>query len=149
MHYKTLVSILTLTSAMPSIISASALQKRHCAAGSRQFCCSVEENPDREILPNLYLFTYGLGCHKSHINPGVIIFWPKTYTISPEQISDSDNCKPGSSQPNGLCCANANTVVTYLNRKSIPKPAYFRKLTADATGQTGPFGSGFCFTNSP
>lgn len=37
----------------------------HLDPDNRQFCCSVVQVPDREILPNLYLFAYGLGCRKS------------------------------------------------------------------------------------
>lgn len=65
MQHKALLSLLTMAGIMASLTSAGALQKRHCASGNRQFCCAVEKVPDREILPNLYLFVYGLGCRKS------------------------------------------------------------------------------------
>lgn len=64
MQYKALLAILTLTGSMSSVASAGVLQKRSCASYGRQFCCAVEEVPDKEILPNLYLFVYGLGCSK-------------------------------------------------------------------------------------
>jgi hypothetical protein len=50
---------------MTSITSAGVLQKRNCEADDRQFCCALEKNPNQKILPNLYLFAYGLGCSKS------------------------------------------------------------------------------------
>ncbi|KAF7715851.1 Uncharacterized protein PECH_008508 [Penicillium ucsense] len=81
--------------------SANPLQKRYCTGDVRQFCCAVLEAPDREILPNLYLLFYGLGC---------------------QEISDSDSCVAGSSQPLGFCC------------------------TTDKT-KTGPFGTVFCFND--
>lgn len=64
MQYKALLTILTLTSTMSSVTSGAVLEKRTCASYGRQFCCAVEEVPNKEILPNLYLFVYGLGCSK-------------------------------------------------------------------------------------
>jgi hypothetical protein len=63
MHYNSLLVTLTLASTMASVTSAGVVQKRFCNDG-RQFCCAVEEVPDAEILPNLYLFVYGIGCSK-------------------------------------------------------------------------------------
>lgn len=129
MHYhKALVSVLTLAGAMLSMTSASILHKRDCAANNRQFCCAVEEVPDTEILPNLYLFVYGLGCRKSYINQGAIIVWPKTYTMSLEEISDSDNCNSGSSQPHGICCADAYTEVSYAPTYLYSHPCIFQEV---------------------
>lgn len=65
MHYTILLSIFTLAGTMASPVTAAAVEKRSCASYGRQFCCAVEETPDQEILPNLYLFVYGLGCSKS------------------------------------------------------------------------------------
>jgi hypothetical protein len=64
MQYKNLLTFLALASSMASETSAGVLQKKTCASYGRQFCCAVEEVPDKEILPNLYLFVYGLGCSK-------------------------------------------------------------------------------------
>jgi hypothetical protein len=64
MQYKTLLTFVALASSMASETSAGVLQKKTCASYGRQFCCAVEEVPDKEILPNLYLFVYGLGCSK-------------------------------------------------------------------------------------
>lgn len=89
-------------------------------------------------MPNLYLFAYGLGCSKSCINQGAIIVWPKTYTMSLEKISYSDNCDSGSSQPHGMCCGDANAEVSYAPTYISSTHASFRKLTADTTEQTGP-----------
>lgn len=130
MHYKALLSILTLAGIMPSMTSAN------CQAGDRQFCCAVEEVPNKQILPNLYLFVYGLGCSKLYINQGAILVCPKTYTMSPEEISRTENCDSGSSQPHGICCDAPDTVVSHAPPCFYLTLASFRKLTADATEQT-------------
>jgi hypothetical protein len=65
MQYKYLLSAITLAETMASTATAAVLNKRHCNSSNRQFCCAVEKTPDQEILPNLYLFVYGIGCSKS------------------------------------------------------------------------------------
>lgn len=56
--------LFTPTGTMAGTATAAALDKRGCASYGRQFCCAVEQVPDKEILPNLYMFVYGLGCSK-------------------------------------------------------------------------------------
>ncbi|KAJ5591311.1 hypothetical protein N7450_005283 [Penicillium hetheringtonii] len=71
---------------MSSVTSGAVLEKRTCASYGRQFCCAVEEVPNKEILPNLYLFVYGLGC----------IVADPTFA---EEIPDTESCDAASSQP--------------------------------------------------
>lgn len=46
----------------------------------RQFCCTVERALNKEILPNLYLSTYGLGC--SPLNKNLWILF-RGYRLGP------------------------------------------------------------------
>ncbi|KAJ5921331.1 hypothetical protein N7466_009657 [Penicillium verhagenii] len=89
MQYKALVSILTLTSSMTTVVSAGVLQKRSppgCAPYGRQFCCAIEEVPDKEILPGLYLFVYGVGCLVERNRPDLMVLFSVTLT-TPDQIT--------------------------------------------------------------
>jgi hypothetical protein len=139
MQYKALLTILTLTSTMASPTSAGVLQKRSCSPGGRQFCCSVEEVPDKEILPNLYLFVYGLGCSKldHFLNARVLV----TYPTFAEEISLTESCNAASSQPHGICCSASNTQVRFAPL------AFLLRWLANATEQTGPLNTVFCYTN--
>lgn len=66
MHYKALLSILTLAGILPSMTFGR-------CEGGRQFCCATEEVPNKQVGPNLWLFVYGLGCSKLYINQGAIL----------------------------------------------------------------------------
>jgi hypothetical protein len=62
MQYKAILTLSALTANMAVASYVGGLQKRDCQSTDKQYCCAIEENPNYEILPGLYIFAYGIGC---------------------------------------------------------------------------------------